>query len=70
MVTNRIPKCFCDKGTMQLSKSTEKITFRGKKLTIPVEQYICDACGLKVGTPEQTGAIQRAIKTAYAEACE
>jgi putative zinc finger/helix-turn-helix YgiT family protein len=52
-------------GKMVMRQTTEKISFRGISLKVPVEQYVCSVCGTKAGTAEQTDTIQKAIADAY-----
>lgn len=55
-------------GAMTIKKARKRIAFRGKDFPIPVERYVCPACGAEAATLEQTAAIQRAISDAYRKA--
>jgi len=52
-------------GKMKISRTVEKMRFRGVDMKVAVEQYSCPTCGIKAGTIEQTSAIQKAISNAY-----
>jgi putative zinc finger/helix-turn-helix YgiT family protein len=52
-------------GKMKISRTVEKMRFRGVDIKVAVEQYSCPTCGIKAGTIEQTSAIQKAISNAY-----
>jgi len=49
--------------TVALLKKTQK--FRGKEINYQLESYVCDVCGIEVGTVEQTAATQNAIADTY-----
>ena len=51
-----------------MTRTHEKMKFRGVDIDVPVEQYLCPVCGIKAGTIEQTSAIQKAISNAYRKA--
>ncbi|MBU1054328.1 MAG: helix-turn-helix domain-containing protein [Proteobacteria bacterium] len=59
--------CPNDHGKMSLKKVEKQKTFRGIKIKYQAETYICDECGISVGTIEQAAAIQNTIADAYRE---
>jgi hypothetical protein len=58
-------KCPNGHGKLKITRTEEKMKFRGVDILIPAEQYSCPVCNIKAGTIEQTSAIQRAILKAY-----
>jgi putative zinc finger/helix-turn-helix YgiT family protein len=60
-------KCPNGHGRMSLGRAKEATRFRGVKVAVPVEHYVCSVCGLRAGTVAQTAAIQKAISGAYRE---
>lgn len=61
----RRPVCSNGHGDMTLRKDKKNVNFRGEELIVEVELFVCDFCKLEVGTPKQTGTIQKAIADAY-----
>jgi putative zinc finger/helix-turn-helix YgiT family protein len=59
---NICPKC---NGRMMLKQIDKTISFKGEKLDIQFETYVCEDCDLHVGTVEQTAVIQNLIADAY-----
>ncbi len=57
--------CPRESKEMIIRKTRKRITFRGKRLAISFDQYVCPKCGLEAGTIEQTAAIQKSILDAY-----
>jgi len=66
METNK-QNCPHGHGPMQLATTSRKINFRELELTCPVEQYICQECGLELATTKQAGTMQRVLADAYRE---
>lgn len=62
---NKKQNCPHGHGSMKLAVTTQKVNFRELELTCPVEQYVCEECGLEVATGKQAGAMQRTIADAY-----
>jgi putative zinc finger/helix-turn-helix YgiT family protein len=60
--------CPSGHGKMVLRKAKKRMTFRGVKITVPVEQYVCTACGVEAGTANQAAHIQETIAEAYRKA--
>jgi putative zinc finger/helix-turn-helix YgiT family protein len=60
--------CPSGHGKMVLKKAKKRMTFRGVKIIVPVEQYRCTVCGVEAGTVNQTARIQKAIADAYRKA--
>ncbi len=54
-------------GEMTLKKLVKDKIFRGEKINYQIETYICEECGISIGTMEQTAAAQNAIADAYRE---
>jgi len=50
---------------MMLKQIDKTISFKGEKLDIQFETYVCEDCDLHVGTVEQTAVIQNLIADAY-----
>ncbi len=50
---------------MSVKKSEKRLNFRGKQLSIPVEQFVCPDCGEEAGTVDQAAVIQKSIADAY-----
>lgn len=55
-------------GKMVVKKTPKGVTFRGVKITVPVEQYVCTVCGIEASTVDQTAALQKTISDAYRKA--
>jgi putative zinc finger/helix-turn-helix YgiT family protein len=55
-------------GKMVLRRAKKIMTFRGVKIIVPVEQYVCAACGVEAGTVNQAARIQKTIADAYRKA--
>ena len=55
-------------GKMVVKKTKKGVTFRGIKITVPVEQYVCAVCGVEASTVEQAASLQKAISDAYRKA--
>lgn len=55
-------------GKMVLRRAKKRMTFRGVKIIVPVEQYVCAACGVEAGTVNQAARIQKTIADAYRKA--
>jgi hypothetical protein len=57
----------CPRGhkEMAVKRTKKNVLFRGVRLSIPVEQFVCPECGVEAGTVEQTAAIQKSITNAY-----
>ena len=60
--------CPSGHGKMVVRKAKKRMTFRGVKIIVPIEQYICTACGAEAGTVNQAARIQKAIADAYRKA--
>lgn len=52
-------------GTMKTNKIDRKVEFRDMNLSIKVDLYKCNECGLEAGNADQTAKIQRTISDAY-----
>lgn len=52
-------------GKMAVALLEKTQEFRGKKIYYQIESYVCDTCGIEIGTIEQTAAAQNAIADAY-----
>jgi putative zinc finger/helix-turn-helix YgiT family protein len=63
-------KCPNGHGEMRVKKVRKKVTFRGVHFVVPVEEYVCSACGAEAGAPQQTAAIQKTISDAYRRAVD
>jgi putative zinc finger/helix-turn-helix YgiT family protein len=50
---------------MTVKKPEKKLSFRGSRLSVPVEQFVCPECGEEAGTVEQTAVIQKSIADTY-----
>jgi len=57
--------CPSEHGEMTLSVADQETTFRGETISYQIEAYVCNECGLSIGTIEQTATIQNAITDAY-----
>ena len=57
--------CPNDHGEMSLKRVEKQKTFREIDVKYWAETYVCDECGISVGTIEQAAAIQNAIADAY-----
>jgi len=55
-------------GKMVLRKAKQRMTFRGVKIIIPIEQYRCTVCGVEAGTVNQAARIQKTIADVYRKA--
>ena len=60
--------CPSGHGKMVLKKAKQRMTFRGVKIIVPMEQYRCTVCGVEAGTVNQTARIQKTIADAYRKA--
>ena len=60
--------CLFENTQMDLKRSRKRICFRGIRLRVSLEQYVCPKCGAEAGTIEQTAAIQKTIWNAYQRA--
>ena len=60
--------CPNDHGEMSLKRVEKQKTFREIDVKYWAETYVCDECGISVGTIQQAAAIQNAIADAYREA--
>jgi putative zinc finger/helix-turn-helix YgiT family protein len=60
--------CPSGHGKIVLRKGKKRMTFRGVKIVVPIEQYRCPECGAETGTVSQTARIQKAIADAYRKA--
>ena len=68
MATDRIPKCLNGHGKMMLVKEDKDVKIRDVEFIVrDVEFYKCKTCNLEVGTPRQTGDIQKKILEGYEE---
>lgn len=54
----------CD-GEMVLKQVDKTISFRGEKLNIQFETYVCKECNLHIGTIEQSAFVQNLIACKY-----
>ena len=61
-------KCPNGHGEMRVKRVRKKVTFRDVDFMVPVEEYVCSACGTEAGTPQQTASIQKKISDAYRSA--
>jgi hypothetical protein len=57
-----------ENSQMDLKRSRKRICFRGIRLRVSLEQYVCPKCGSEAGTIEQTAAVQKTIRNAYQRA--
>jgi putative zinc finger/helix-turn-helix YgiT family protein len=57
--------CPHDHKKMALEKTIKKMEFRGKNISVPIEQYKCRECGVEAGTIEQATGIQKKIADEY-----
>ena len=55
-------------GKMVMKRIRKGITFRGIRLTVPTNQYVCRVCGKEAGTVDQAADTQMAISEAYRKA--
>jgi putative zinc finger/helix-turn-helix YgiT family protein len=55
-------------GKMVMKRIRREITFRGIRLTVPINQYVCRVCGVEAGTVNQTAHIQKTMADAYRKA--
>ena len=60
--------CPSGHGKLVLRKAKQRMTFRGVKIIVPIEQYRCTVCGAEAGTVNQTARIQKTIADAYRKA--
>ena len=60
--------CPSGHGKMVLRKAKQRMTFRGVKIIVPIEQYRCTVCGVEAGTVNQAARIQKTIADAYRKA--
>jgi putative zinc finger/helix-turn-helix YgiT family protein len=60
--------CPSGHGKMALRKAKKRMTFRGVKIVVPIEQYRCPVCGVEAGTINQAASIQKAIADAFRQA--
>ena len=60
--------CPSGHGKMVVRKAKKRMTFRGVKIIVPVEQYVCTVCGVEAGTVNQAARIQKTITDAYRKA--
>lgn len=60
--------CPSGHGKMVLRKARKRMTFRGVKIIVPIEHYVCATCGVEAGTVDQTARIQETIAEAYRKA--
>jgi len=60
--------CPSGHGKMLLRKAKQRMTFRGVKIIVPIEQYRCAVCGVEAGTVNQAARIQKTIAHAYRKA--
>jgi len=60
--------CPSGHGKMVLRKTKQRMTFRGLKIIVPIEQYRCAVCGVEAGTVNQAARIQKTIADAYRKA--
>jgi len=61
------PKC---DGKLLLKQVDKTISFKGEKLDIRFETYVCEDCGCHVGTVDQTAFVQKLIADAYRKKAE
>ena len=59
------PDCPNEHGEMALRRIAKETTFKGEKINYQFETYVCDECGINIGTIEQTATAQNAIADAY-----
>ncbi len=64
-MSNKSQNCPQGHGAMKLAVTTKEVSFRGLELICPIEQYVCEECGLEVATSKQAGAMQRTIADIY-----
>ncbi len=57
--------CPHDNKKMALEKTIKKMEFRGKNISVPIEQYKCRECGAEAGTIDQAAGIQKTIADGY-----
>ncbi|MCJ7443351.1 MAG: type II toxin-antitoxin system MqsA family antitoxin [Methanotrichaceae archaeon] len=55
-------------GKIVIKKVRKKVAFRGINIIVPIEQYICQVCGVEASTIDQAADIQKAISDAYRKA--
>ncbi len=55
-------------GKIVIKKVRKKVAFRGINIIVPIEQYVCEVCGVEAGTVDQATAIQKEISDAYRKA--
>ena len=60
--------CPSGHGKMVVRKAKKRMTFRGVKIIVPIEQYICIVCGAEAGTVNQAARIQKTIADTYRKA--
>jgi putative zinc finger/helix-turn-helix YgiT family protein len=57
-------------GKIVIKKVRKKVAFRGINIIVPIEQYVCEVCGVEAGTVDQATAIQKEISDAYRKAVD
>jgi putative zinc finger/helix-turn-helix YgiT family protein len=60
--------CPSGHGKMVLREAKQRMTFRGVRIIVPIEQYRCTVCGAEAETVNQTARIQKTIADAYRKA--
>jgi putative zinc finger/helix-turn-helix YgiT family protein len=58
----KCPRCFCP---MELKNLHKQKTFKGIDIEYTCRAYVCQECGLEVGTVQTAGDTQRAVADAY-----
>ncbi|MBW2178053.1 MAG: DUF4065 domain-containing protein [Deltaproteobacteria bacterium] len=57
--------CPSEHGEMALRKIEKETVFKGEKINYQFKTYVCEKCGINIGTIEQTAAAQDAIADSY-----
>ncbi len=57
-------------GKMVIKNAKKRMSFRGINIIVPIEQYVCEVCGVEAETVDQTTAIQKEISDAYRKAVD
>ncbi len=59
--------CPNEHGEMALRRVEKETTFKGERINYYIDNYVCEKCGINIGTVEQTAKVQNVIADAYRE---
>lgn len=62
---NRFIQCPRGHSELTVKKIIKETTFRGQQISYEIEAYICEQCGIEIGTIDQAARTQLAISEAY-----